>query len=124
MQAFDAIYDQPPQISLGSTEPSRRPAQDFYEGERLDADFLDEGQAIPAPGARAKSGMTFKGRSAFMVGSALLGAIALGGALAFAYKQSGGGLGSDQPPLVTADSRPVKSFPMIRAGRIFPTKTN
>ncbi len=122
LQAFDAIYDQPPQISLGSTEPSRRPAQDFYEGERLDADFLDEGQAIPAPGARAKSGMTFKGRSAFMVGSALLGAIALGGALAFAYKQSGGGLGSDQPPLVTADSRPVKELPDDPGGKDFPHK--
>ncbi len=122
LQAFDAIYDQPPQISLGSTEPSRRPAQDFYEGERLDADFLDEGQAIPAPGARAKSGMTFKGRSAFMVGSALLGAIALGGALAFAYKQSGGGLGSEQPPLVTADSRPVKELPDDPGGKDFPHK--
>ena len=122
LQAFDAIYDQPPQISLGSTEPNRRPAQDFYEGERLDADFLDEGQAIPAPGARAKSGMTFKGRSAFMVGSALLGAIALGGALAFAYKQSGGGLGSDQPPLVTADSRPVKELPDDPGGKDFPHK--
>jgi cell division septation protein DedD len=122
LQAFDAIYDQPPQISLGSTEPNRRPAQDFYEGERLDADFLDETQAIPAPGDRAKSGMTFKGRSAFMVGSALLGAIALGGALAFAYKQSGGGLGSEQPPLVTADSRPVKEAPDDPGGKEFPHK--
>lgn len=122
LQAFDAIYDQPPQISLGSTEPTRRPAQDFYEGERLDADFLDEGQALPAPGARAKAGMTFKGRSAFMVGSALLGAIALGGALAFAYKQSGGGLGSEQPPLVTADSRPVKELPDDPGGKDFPQK--
>ncbi len=122
LQAFDAIYDQPPQISLGSAEPARRPAQDFYEGERLDADFLDEGAAIPAPGARAKPGMTFKGRSAFMVGSALLGAIALGGALAFAYKQSGGGLGSEQPPLVTADSRPVKELPDDPGGKEFPQK--
>jgi cell division septation protein DedD len=121
LQAFDAIYDQPPQIALGGTEP-RRPAQDFYEGERLDADFLDEGQALPAPGARAKSGMTFKGRSAFMVGSALLGAIALGGALAFAYKQSGGGLGSETPPLVTADSRPVKEVPDEPGGKEFPHK--
>ncbi len=121
LQAFDAIYDQPPQIALGGTEP-RRPAQDFYEGERLDADFLDEGQALPAPGARAKSGMTFKGRSAFMVGSALLGAIALGGALAFAYKQSGGGLGSETPPLVTADSRPVKELPDEPGGKEFPHK--
>jgi cell division septation protein DedD len=122
LQAFDAIYDQPPQISLGSNEPARRAAQDFYEGERIDADFLDEGQALPSPGARAKSGMTIRSRSAFMVGSALLGAIALGGALAFAYKQSGGGLSGEQPPLVTADSRPVKELPDQPGGKEFPHK--
>ncbi len=122
LQAFDAIYDQPPQISLGSNDQARRAAQDFYEGERLDADFLDEGQPLPAPAARAKGGMTIRGRSAFMVGSALLGAIALGGALAFAYKQSGGGLGSEQPPLVTADARPVKELPDQPGGKEFPQK--
>jgi hypothetical protein len=122
LQAFDAIYDQPPQISLGSNDQARRAAQDFYEGERIDADFLDDGQALPQPGARAKSGMTIRGRSAFMVGSALLGAIALGGALAFAYKQSGGGLSGEQPPLVTADSRPVKELPEQAGGKEFPHK--
>ena len=39
LQAFDALYDQPPQIALGSTEPARRAAQDFFESERVDADF-------------------------------------------------------------------------------------
>jgi cell division septation protein DedD len=121
LQAFDALYDQPPQIPLGSTDQSRRPAQDFYEGERADADFLDEGQVLPPPGARSKMAMTIRGRSAFMVGSALLGAIALGGALAFAYKQSGGGL-SEQPPLVTADSRPVKELPDQPGGKDFAHK--
>lgn len=57
-----------------------------------------------------------------MVGSALLGAIALGGALAFAYKQSGGGLSGEQPPLVTADSRPVKELPEQAGGKEFPHK--
>ena len=58
-----------------------------------------------------------------MVGSALLGAIALGGALAFAYKQSGGGIGSgEQPPLVTADARPVKEVPDAPGGKEFPHK--
>ena len=121
LQAFDAIYDQPPQIALGSTEPARRPAQNFYEGERLDADFLDGGQ-LPPPGTPAKSGFSFKSRSAFMVGSALLGAIALGGALAVAYKQSGGGLGSEPPPLVQADSSPVKEAPDQPGGKEFPHK--
>jgi cell division septation protein DedD len=120
LQAFDALYDQPPQISLGSDDQTRRAAQDFYESERHDADFLDEGQVLPPPGARAKAAI--KGRSAFMVGSALLGAIALGGALAFAYKQSGGGLSNGQPPLVTADSRPVKELPEEAGGKEFPHK--
>ncbi len=120
LQAFDALYDQPPQISLGSNDQMRRAAQDFYEGERIDADFLDEGQALPSPGARAKTGM--RGRSAFMVGSALLGAIALGGALAFAYKQSGGGLSNETPPLVQADNRPVKELPDQPGGKEFPHK--
>jgi cell division septation protein DedD len=118
LQAFDALYDQPPQIALGSTEPARRAAQDFFESERVDADFLDEGQVLPPPNAGKKP---FKGRSIFMVGSALLGAIALGGALAFAYKQSGGGL-SGELPLVTADNRPVKELPQDPGGKEFPHK--
>ena len=123
LQAFDALYDQPPQIALGSIESPRKPGQDFYEGERVDADFLDEGQVLPPPGARSKLGLSIKGRSAFMVGSALLGAIALGGALAFAYKQSGGGIGAgDQPPIVQADARPVKEVPGDPGGKDFTHK--
>jgi SPOR domain len=121
LQAFDAIYDQPPQIALGSTEPARRPAQDYYENERLDADFLD-GAQLPPPGTPAKGKLTLRSRSAFMVGSALLGAIALGGALAFAYKQSGGGLGSEPPPLVQADDTPVKEAPDQPGGKEFAHK--
>jgi cell division septation protein DedD len=123
LQAFDALYDQPPQIALGSTDQTRRATQEFYEGERVDADFLDEGQALPAPGARSKMAISIRGRSAFMVGSALLGAIALGGALAFAYKQSGGGIGSGEaPPVITADARPVKELPDQPGGKEFPHK--
>lgn len=122
LQAFDAIYDQPPQIALGSSEPTPQSgSQDFYDGERVDADFLDESQVMPPPSARSKLAMTLRGRSAFMVGSALLGAIALGGALAFAYKQSGGGVG-DQPPIVQADNRPVKETPAEAGGKEFPHK--
>ena len=122
LQAFDALYDQPPQIALGSADQARRAPQDFFESERVDADFLDEGQVAPLPGARSKLA-TLRSRSAFMVGGALLGAIALGGALAFAYKQSGGGIGSgEQPPLVTADARPVKELPDAPGGKEFPHK--
>ena len=124
LQAFDAGYDQPmPQIALGGTEQPRPAAHAFYEGEHADADFLDDGQG-PPPAAIAKSGrrLNFTKRSAFMVGSALLGAIALGGALAFAYKQSGGGLGSGEPPVVQADNTPVKQAPADPGGKDFPHK--
>jgi cell division septation protein DedD len=121
LQAFDALYDQPPQIALGSTDPTRRAPQDFYDSERMDADFMDEGQVAPPAGTRSKMAATLKSKSAFMVGSALLGAIALGGALAFVYKQSGGGIGSE-PPVVTADNRPVKEVPDQPGGKEFPHK--
>jgi hypothetical protein len=126
LQTFDAVYDQPPQIPLGSTEHARGSTQGFYEGEQVDADFLDEGQFAPGtegvqPQPARKSGM--RGRSMFMVGSALLGAVALGGALAFAYKQSGGAMGGGaQPPLVQADNRPVKEPPQQPGGKDFPHK--
>jgi hypothetical protein len=121
LQAFDALYDQPPQIALGSTDPTRHAPQDFYDSERIDADFMDEGQVAPPAGKRSKMAATLKSKSAFMVGSALLGAIALGGALAFVYKQSGGGIGSE-PPVVTADNRPVKEVPDQPGGKDFPHK--
>jgi cell division septation protein DedD len=122
LQAFDAGYDRPPEISLGGPQapgPAQAP-QDFYEGERPDADFLDESQVAPAAAKRSKMA-TLKGRSAFMVASALLGAIALGGAIAYAYKLSGGGLDGDTP-IIQADATPVKEAPDQPGGKEFPHK--
>lgn len=121
LQAFDAPYDQPPHIALGPTELPRQ--QNFYEGEQADADFLDEsqlsaGDVVPEQGRRLGMGR----RSIVMVSSALLGAIALGGALAFAYKQSGGVIESGKPPLAQADSSPVKQAPQNPGGKEFQNK--
>ena len=46
---------------------------------------------------RARGLSSLRNRSMVMVGAALLGAVALGGALAFAYKQSGGGMMQASP---------------------------
>ncbi len=120
LQAFDAPYDQPPHIALGPTE--HPPQQNFYEGEQADADFLDESQLAPADIVADQSRKFGMGRrSIVMVSSALLGAIALGGALAFAYKQSGGSA-DGAPPLVQADSSPVKQAPADPGGKEFPNK--
>jgi cell division septation protein DedD len=114
LQAFDAPYDQPPHVALGSTGAN----QSFYQG---DADFLDETpQASGAASSKARGGAGKK--SVVMVGAALLGAIALGGALAFAYKQSGGAIDGANPPVVQADSRPVKEAPEDPGGKAFPNK--
>jgi len=120
LQAFDAVYDQPPQIPL---DGSQAPGQEYYEADRGDADFLDESQVLPAPaGARSKLASSLRGRSTVMVASALLGAIALGGALAYAYKQSGGGMANGETPIVTADARPVKEAPDQPGGKEFSHK--
>jgi hypothetical protein len=126
LQAFDAIYDQPPQIPLGRTPQYAQESapQAFYDGDQADADFLDESQFMNPGEAESKPARKFslRSRSIYMVGSALLGAIALGGALAFAYKQSGGAMGGGEPPVVQADSRPVKEAPQQPGGKEFPHK--
>ena len=126
LQAFDAIYDQPPQIPLGRAPQYAQESapQAFYDGDQADADFLDESQFMNPGEAESKPARKFslRSRSIYMVGSALLGAIALGGALAFAYKQSGGAMGGGEPPVVQADSRPVKEAPQQPGGKEFPHK--
>ena len=126
LQAFDAIYDQPPQIPLGRTPQyaQESASQAFYDGEQADADLLDESQFMNPGEAESKPARKFslRSRSIYMVGSALLGAVALGGALAFAYKQSGGAMGGGEPPVVQADSRPVKEAPQQPGGKEFPHK--
>jgi len=122
LQAFDSVYDQPPQIALGGQQsPAQPPQQEYYETDRGDADFMDESQLIAPAAKGSKLANSLRGRSAFMVGSALLGAIALGGALAFAYKQSGGGI-DGETPIVTADATPVKEAPDQPGGKEFPHK--
>ncbi len=121
--AFQSDYDhQPPQISLGASAQVNRQAQSFYESEQPDADFLGEAEIAAKETAKGPRISSLRNRSMVMVGAALLGAVALGGALAFAYKQSGGGIGAGQPPLVQADSRPVKAAPDQPGGKDFPHK--
>jgi len=126
LQTFDAGYDQPPHIALGGIKyPHQNEPQGFYDADQGDADFLDESQFMTPGEEPVKPAGKFglKSRSIFMVGSALLGAVALGGALAFAYKQSGGTMGGGaQPPLVQADGRPVKEAPEQAGSKDTPHK--
>jgi len=120
LQTLDPNFDQPPQIALGGPQSPAQQAQGLFEAGG-DADFMDESQIVAADG-QSKWASVLKGRSAVMVGSALLGALAFGGALAVAlqYWQGGGSLGDT--PVVTADASPVKEVPNQPGGKEFPHK--
>jgi cell division septation protein DedD len=121
LQTVDPSYGQPPEIALVDPRANMQGApQDFLDASG-DADFVDASVAADA-GLKSKVMGTLKGRSAVMIASALLGAIALGGALAYAYKQSGGVIGSGNAPVVTADASPVKAAPDSPGGKEFPHK--
>ena len=124
LQAFDSGYDQPPQIALGGAQSPMQQPQQLFEADRGDADFIDESQVSPAAGAKSNWANVLKGRSAVMVGSALLGSLALGVALAVALQfwQGRGGLGDAEAPVVTADASPVKEVPDQPGGKEFPHK--
>jgi len=120
LQAFEAQYDQHPEIPLGDFEPEggEAPREDAYftTEPAVDADFLD---SAAAPG----EGKEKRGKRTLVVASALIGSLALGGALAFAYKNSGAIIGgSGEPPLIQADGRPVKQAPDEPGGKQFPHK--
>jgi len=119
---LETLYRQAPGVRVSLRHQyDRQPADVLEQG---DADFLDESQFMNPGEAGSKPARKFslRSRSIYMVGSALLGAIALGGALAFAYKQSGGAMGGGEPPVVQADSRPVKEAPQQPGGKEFPHK--
>ncbi len=122
LQTFEARYDQHPEVALGSFDEGLG-EQPFYNqngqadaefgAEMADDDLADE--ELRRPGER-------RGRKALMVASGLIGALALGGALAFAYKTGGGAklASGDAPPLIQADNRPVKVAPEEPGGKQFP----
>ncbi|MEC9369224.1 MAG: SPOR domain-containing protein [Pseudomonadota bacterium] len=123
LKTFEAGYDGPPEIRLDSygRDGDEDAPQPFFNDGDVDAAFLDQEFDPAAAAPAAKEG---RGRKFMMVGSALVGALALGGAFAFAYKIGGGSVGSgdSQPPLIQADARPAKVAPAEPGGKEFPHK--
>lgn len=123
LQTFEAHYDQHPEIPLGAFEGPGEPQGDqpfFHEpGQARDADFLG-GESAPDVGAPKERRL----RKILMASSGLIGVLALGGALAFAYKIGGESdiASATKPPLIQRDSRPVKVAPVKPGGKQFPHK--
>ena len=61
-----------------------------------------------------------RGRRGLLVVAALVGAIGLGGSMAYVYKTYGKSFGVGNPPLVKADAQPAKSKPATPGGKEFP----
>jgi cell division septation protein DedD len=62
-----------------------------------------------------------KSGSKKLMAAVLVGAVVTGGGLAYMYKsQSGGYADSGEPPIMTADTRPIKERPAEPGGRDFP----
>jgi hypothetical protein len=127
LQTFEAHYDQHPEIPLGAFEgpgePVGEPVGDqpfFHEPEQTgDAEFMG-GESAPEVAAPKERRV----RKILMASSGLIGVLALGGALAFAYKIGGDSdiASTGKPPLIQADSRPVKVAPDKPGGKQFPHK--
>ncbi|MHA1164627.1 MAG: SPOR domain-containing protein, partial [Alphaproteobacteria bacterium] len=112
-----------PEIPLGVfDEPAESQGeQPFFNepGQEGDAEFLSG-----EPGADIVEPKERKGRKVLMAASGLIGIMALGGALAFAYKIGGDSdiASTGKPPLIQADNRPVKMAPAKPGGKQFPHK--
>ena len=123
LQTFEAHYDQHPEIPLGAFEDpaQEQPAQPFFheQGQAGDAEFLAGGVAPEVAEPKER-----RGRKILMASSGLIGVLALGGALAFAYKIGGDSdiASAGKPPLIQADNRPVKVAPDKPGGKQFPHK--
>ncbi len=123
LQTFEAHYDQHPEIPLGAFEGPGEPLGDqpfFHEpGQTGDAEFMG-GESAPDVAALKEHRV----RKILMASSGLIGVLALGGALAFAYKIGGDSdiASAGKPPLIQADSRPVKVAPAMPGGKQFPHK--
>ncbi len=103
-------FDQAPPPS--SVRPFHAPA---VADEDMDADFFADEDDYDVDDYETEG----KGGRKKLMAAILIGAVAVGGGLAYVYKFSGEG-GDGSPSIITADNTPVKEQPAEPGGRDFP----
>jgi hypothetical protein len=95
--------------SLGS--PAR------HQEDELDADYFADEDEFDGEDDYAEPK---RGGGKKLMAAVLMGAVVTGGGLAYLYKSQTNGGASGEPPIMTADARPIKQAPSDPGGREFP----
>lgn len=109
---WDNYEQAPPPAEAARAFPPAKLGRD----EDLDADYFADEDEFEGEDDYAESK---KGGSKKLMAAILVGAVITGGGLAYVYKSQSGD-GTDSPPVMTADTRPVKESPTAPGGREFP----
>lgn len=104
------------------------PHRGGYSGQQNALEAIDPAGSILAhdqqEGLEGEVEERRRGTSKFVIVGALVGAIGLGGGLAYAYKTFMIPAGTDSPPVVKADKKPAKMQPAEPGGKQFANKDN
>lgn len=125
----DAHWQQSGAASPGHWQPQGGPAghgydnglQGHYQPRPGEPGFQSAGEPLD-DGYDADDGMALdekrRGPGTFVIVGALIGAIAVGGGLAYGYKMMGGGLrDKGKPPILKADANPARTAPKDAGGK-------
>lgn len=110
-QQHDQRYDDGSGFRDGGYAQPQHQYAGQMAGHEQDAAYEEPQEAEVEEGRGSRRGL--------MIVGALVGAIALGGGMAYAYKQFGGGKGGKSPPIIAAPKAPAKIKPVEAGGREF-----